>query len=178
MSYQAPLTTESQKQMSDCHGIMAIRLPFYRRISFPSFSQLKLMWLRKSVPSKRIWPFSDELAAVAHCFPALPARREQHALIHNLESRPKSDERDCFENKKTDKQEFAEPQDGKPHQMPGKRSEPHPALRGPKLEASPRFHNNAMRSRSFKAKRHSLISAGHHSDIGQQTSAPCLPLSA
>lgn len=98
---------------------MAIRLPFCRSISFTSFSLLKLMWLRKSMPSERIWPFCDELAAVAHCFPALPTRREERALIHNLESKPKSDKRDCFENKKTDKQEFAELQEGKPHQMPG-----------------------------------------------------------
>lgn len=70
-----------------------------------------------------LWPFSDELAAVAHCFPALSTRREEHALIHNLQSRPKSDKRSCFENKKTDKQKFAEPREGKQRQMAGAHSD-------------------------------------------------------
>lgn len=164
MSYQVPIIIERHIETNEwflnlndlCldESVYHFAGGFLSNLFF--FFLLKIMWLRKSVPSEHPWPFSDELAVVAHWFPVLLTRQEERALIHNLESRPKSDERDCFENKKTDKQEFAEPQKGKPHQMPGTGSNAQSLIQLWEAHSwrqclpSQQHH---MRSQSFEAKK-------------------------
>lgn len=144
-----------------------------------NFFLLKIMWLRKSVPSKCAWPFSDELAVVAHWFPVLPTRQEERALIHNLESRPKSDERDCFENKKTNNSSLNRRKENYTKcQALAQMLRASSSSERPIAEGSAFLHNNIIWGhRVLMLKRHSFISGGHHSHIGQKTSSPCLPLS-